>query len=70
MPPAFVVPGIDTVNVTDVDLTLLGHGYVADARTVLNDMYALITQGTAPERRFGLRPTKNELGEQFWLIGG
>jgi esterase/lipase superfamily enzyme len=70
MPPVLVAPGIDTVNVTDVDLTLLGHGYVAEARAVLTDMHALITQGAAPDRRFGLRATTNEAGERYWLIGG
>ena len=70
MPPTLVVPGIDTINVTNVDLTLLGHGYVAEARAVLTDMHSLITRGTAPDQRFGLRPTMNERGERFWLIGG
>jgi esterase/lipase superfamily enzyme len=70
MPPTLVLPGIDTINVTDVDLTMLGHGYVADARAVLTDMHALITRGAAPDQRFGLRPTVNDMGERFWLIGG
>jgi hypothetical protein len=69
MPPTLVLPGIDTVNVTGVDLTLLGHGYVADARAVLTDMHALITRSAPPNERFGLRETKNEEGEQYWLIG-
>jgi hypothetical protein len=35
MPHVLVVPGIDTVNVANVDLTRLGHGYIAEARSVL-----------------------------------
>jgi len=69
MPPTLVLPGIDTINVTNVDLTLLGHGYVAEARDVLIDMHALITHGAPPSERFGLRETKNEEGERYWLIG-
>jgi esterase/lipase superfamily enzyme len=69
-PPICVVPGIDTVNVTNVDLTILGHGYVAQARDVLQDMHDLITHGTAPDRRFGLRVSATDLGEQFWIVGG
>jgi esterase/lipase superfamily enzyme len=69
MPPTLVLPGIDTINVTNVDLTMLGHGYVADARDVLIDMHALITRGVAPDERFGLREAKNEQGERYWLIG-
>jgi esterase/lipase superfamily enzyme len=69
MPPTLVLPGIDTINVTNVDLTMLGHGYVADARDVLIDMHALITQGAPPDKRFGLRAAQNEEGERYWLIG-
>jgi esterase/lipase superfamily enzyme len=69
MPPTLVLPGIDTINVTNVDLTMLGHGYVADARDVLIDMHALITRGAPPNERFGLREAKNEQDERYWLIG-
>ena len=37
-PPVTVVPGIDTVDVSGVDLTLLGHGYFAEARPCLADI--------------------------------
>jgi esterase/lipase superfamily enzyme len=69
MPPTLVLPGIDTINVTNVDLTMLGHGYIAEARDVLTDMHALITHGAPPGERFGLREAKNEEGERYWLIG-
>jgi esterase/lipase superfamily enzyme len=69
MPPTLVVPGIDTINVTNVDLTMLGHGYIAEARDVLIDMHALLTRGAPPEERFGLRAAKNEEGARYWLIG-
>jgi esterase/lipase superfamily enzyme/tetratricopeptide (TPR) repeat protein len=69
MPPTLVLPGIDTINVTNADLTMLGHGYVAEARHVLTDMHALITHGAPPNERFGLREANNEEGERYWLIG-
>ena len=69
MPPTLVLPGIDTINVTNVDLTMLGHGYIAEARDVLTDMHALITRGAPPDERFGLREAKNEEGARYWLIG-
>jgi esterase/lipase superfamily enzyme len=69
MPPTLVLPGIDTINVTNVDLTMLGHGYVAEARDVLTDLHALINRGAPPNERFGLREAKNEEGERYWLIG-
>jgi esterase/lipase superfamily enzyme len=68
-PPTIVLPGIDTINVTNADITMLGHGYVAAARDVLHDMHALIRYGTPPDARFGLRAAVNEEGLPFWLIG-
>ena len=41
-PPVVVVPGVDTVSVSDLDLTLLGHGYVQEAKELLADVYELI----------------------------
>jgi esterase/lipase superfamily enzyme/Lon protease-like protein len=68
MPPILVMPGIDTVNVTNVDLTRLGHGYVAEARSVLEDMHSLIARGEPPERRFGLRAANSAEGGRYWAI--
>ncbi len=67
-PPIFVTEGIDTVNVTNIDLTMLGHGYVGEARDVLQDMHDLITNGSPPERRFGLTAV-NTGTAQHWVIG-
>jgi esterase/lipase superfamily enzyme len=68
-PPIVVAPGIDTVNVANIDMTVLGHGYVAGARDVLRDIHCLITQNLSPKSRFGLRSALNEEGERYWLIG-
>lgn len=68
MPPICVVSGIDTINVTNVDLTWLGHGYVRDARDVLKDMHDLINHGSAPGQRFALREEITDTKERFWLI--
>lgn len=69
MPPIFIAPGIDTINVTNADLTALGHGYVASARDVLQDMHDLIVHGAPPGKRFGLRAMATEDGSPYWLIG-
>jgi esterase/lipase superfamily enzyme len=68
-PPVLVVPGIDTINVSNLDLTLLGHGYVAEARDVLQDMHRLIREGSPPERRFGLRKEVTPEGSTYWMVG-
>jgi esterase/lipase superfamily enzyme len=67
-PPITVVEGIDTVEVSNIDLTLLGHGYYGDARDLLQDMHELLIDNTSPERRFGLQAVP--VGTQtYWRIG-
>jgi esterase/lipase superfamily enzyme len=68
-PPVLVVPGIDTINVSNLDLTLLGHGYVAEARDVLQDIYYVLRDNTPPERRFGLRRATTADGRPYWVVG-
>lgn len=69
LPPVTVVSDIDTVNVVNADITLLGHGYVAEAREVIADIHSLIWNDLPPEKRFGLQPTATESGQRYWLIG-
>lgn len=68
MPPVTVAAGIDTINAVNADVTLLGHGYVAEAREVVGDIHALLHNGVAPPR-FGLTSAKTDQGQQYWLIG-
>ena len=67
-PPITVVEGIDTVEVSNIDLTWLGHGYFADARDLLKDMHELLIHNTSPERRFGLRSAQEGI-QEYWIIG-
>jgi esterase/lipase superfamily enzyme len=69
VPPVTVLRNIDTINVTNVDLTTLGHGYIAEAREVLSDMHSLLVNGSPPDSRFGLRKLLTINGEAYWLIG-
>lgn len=69
LPPIMVAPGIDTINVTHADLTMLGHGYVAQARLVLTDMHALLRFGAPPKDRAGLKLQTSQDGRTYWLIG-
>jgi len=66
-PPVTIVPGIDTVNVTKIDLSLLGHGYVAEAKEVLYDMHDLIFNGTEPDLRMALRSQRIPEGK-YWEV--
>src|SRR5262249_10172136 len=66
-PPITLVPGIDTIDVSDADLTLLGHGYYGAAEGVLYDLHALLCHNTSPDARLKLkRPAENG---SCWRIG-
>ena len=69
-PPVTVVPGIDTVEVTNVDVSLLGHGYFAEARDLLHDIHGLLLEDAPPGSRMGLRPATTADGRGYWVIGG
>ncbi|MBB3937343.1 alpha/beta hydrolase [Aureimonas phyllosphaerae] len=66
-PPLTIEPGIDTVSVSKVDLSYLGHGYVAGCRPVLMDIHQLIVSELEPGRRAGLRRLKATDGE-YWEL--
>lgn len=67
LPPVTIVDGIDTVVVSDVDVSLLGHGYYAEHRELLGDIHDLIYNGTPPEQRLGLAEA-NDDGKKYWKI--
>ena len=70
MPPVSIFEGIDTVSVSSIDLTALGHGYIGEAREVLADMHALIFQGLPPGQRFSLDRVSPEGGADYWAVRG
>lgn len=69
-PPVLVVPGIDSISVGAIDLSLLGHSYVATSIDVLRDLTVLIWDNAAPgsPRRFGLRRKEDEPKKVYWDI--
>ncbi|MDT0209004.1 alpha/beta hydrolase [Curtobacterium sp. BRD11] len=54
-PPVAVVPQAHTVEVSKIDLSLLGHGYFAAAETVLRDMHDVLHGLVEPKERMRLR---------------
>src|SRR5882672_3798468 len=51
-----IVAGVDTIDATDIDTSLVGHSYYGDNRSILSDIFYLLKDGTAPGQRFGLVP--------------
>ncbi len=55
-PQAVVVDGIDTIDVSGLDSSFLGHSYFAENSSVIADLIYLLHQGTPPGERGGLEP--------------
>lgn len=66
-PPVYVMSGLDTVVVGGFDLTLFGHGYFAECRDVLSDIYHLILSSLPPDERFTLINVKSNSGA-YWKL--
>lgn len=58
-----VLPGIQTIDASEVDTSFSGHCYYAECRSVISDIFYLLRQN--PEDRFGLRREKGRDGE-YW----
>jgi esterase/lipase superfamily enzyme len=46
-----VIPGIDTIDVSQIDSSLVGHSYYAENESVISDIYALLAKNLPPEKR-------------------
>jgi esterase/lipase superfamily enzyme len=66
-PEVVVVPGVDTVEVSGVDTSLMGHSYYGENRSVLTDLFSLLRDRKAPAQRFGLSPRKKK-GLPYWVF--
>lgn len=62
-----IVRGVDTVDASKVDTSLLGHSYYGDNRVVLHDMFDLIRYDLPPEHRFGLEKQQKAIGS-YWTF--
>ncbi|EEX1006369.1 alpha/beta fold hydrolase [Escherichia coli] len=62
-----IVPGIETIDATNVDTNLLHHSYFADTKSILSDMFYLINDDSRANDRFCLRPIDVPPG-RYWEI--
>jgi esterase/lipase superfamily enzyme len=62
-----VLRGIDTIDVSAVDTSLLGHGYYGDNGTVLSDLFNLLHRAAPPEKRKWLGPATSK-GLDYWVF--
>jgi esterase/lipase superfamily enzyme len=60
-----VVPGVDTVDVSEIDTSFIGHSYYGSNSSVLADLFELIRDSKPPDQRKWLKSM--ELGTlKYW----
>lgn len=66
-PPTYVIDGMDTIVVSDLDLSENAHSYIAGSRVILTDVFSILKNGLPPESRHGLEmATTGSL--RYWKI--
>jgi esterase/lipase superfamily enzyme len=60
-----VVNGIDTIDASNVDTSLLGHGYFGE-RVVLGDIFYLLKDRKGPNDRYGLQARRTLSDRGYW----
>lgn len=60
-----VLPGIETIDATKVDTSLIGHSYFAENRSVLSDIFYIIRGNQKADQRFGLHRVDFR-GGRYW----
>ncbi|MCS7468240.1 alpha/beta hydrolase [Stieleria sp. ICT_E10.1] len=64
-----VVPGVETIDVSGIDLSLLGHSYYGDAPSMLQDLYQLVRNRLPATQRPQLVPRPLGTLTYWQLIG-
>lgn len=62
-----VMPGIETIDATDVKTDFLGHSYFAESTKNLSDLFYLIRQRQRANKRFALAPKLKD-GFSYWTF--
>ncbi len=62
-----VVPGVETIDVSGVDLSLLGHSYYGDSESMLRDLYQVVRSRLSASERSSL--IARQLGDAvYWQL--
>jgi len=66
-PNVVVVPGVETIDVSGIDLSLLGHSYYGDNESMLHDLYEVVrSRLPAPRRALLMARQQGEL--IYWQL--
>jgi esterase/lipase superfamily enzyme len=66
-PPTFVLNGMDTIHVNNLDLGEFAHGYLGASRTILNDIFSLLSANSPPDERHAIEAVSLG-GQEYWRI--
>jgi esterase/lipase superfamily enzyme len=62
-----IIPGVDTIDVSAVNTDFIGHSYYGDRKSLLTDMFSLLSAGKPPEQRRGLHAIQVTAGT-YWKL--
>ncbi len=62
-----VMPGLDTIDVSAIDTSLVGHSYYGNNDTVLSDLFYLLSDDRSPDERQFLQPRSYQ-GLKYWAF--
>ncbi|WP_296436047.1 MULTISPECIES: alpha/beta hydrolase [unclassified Rhizobium] len=66
-PPTFVLQGMDTILVNNLNLGDFAHGYVGTSRTILGDIFTLLSANSPPNERHAIEAISAS-GTNYWRI--
>jgi esterase/lipase superfamily enzyme len=66
-PDLIVADGMDTIDASFVDTSLLGHSYIGDVQSIVSDLHQLVVAGKRPLERLGLVALQRA-GFPYWTI--
>lgn len=62
-----IAQGLDTIDASKVDTSLIGHSYFAQAESLLKDLYTILTQSSRAADRETLVPVEDDVG-RYWRL--
>jgi len=63
--PLLIIPGIDTIDASNVDTDFLGHSYFSESWPLLSDIHSVLLRDDPPGRRFGLTEMRHADGTYY-----
>jgi esterase/lipase superfamily enzyme len=62
-----IVPGVETIDASDVSRGFLGHTYFSEDRRIMEDIYAILNTGQSSDNRFALQGVETPEG-RYWTF--